>query len=119
MQWRALARRVQLLVPKTPQVVALRLYLRVRALLHRGDAVFCPLCERSFSRFARTGSPPRRAACPRCDSRERHRLLWLYLQNETDIFTAPKHLLHFAPEDRMQGVFSSLPNLDYISADLE
>jgi SAM-dependent methyltransferase len=118
MQWKAIARRVQSLLPHQMQVAALRLYRRVRARSHRGDAVFCPLCSRSFSQFAMVGSPPRRGACPFCDSRERHRLLWLYLQNETDVFTARKRLLHFAPEETLQTMFASLANLDYVSADL-
>jgi SAM-dependent methyltransferase len=49
---------------------------------------------------------------------ERHRILWLFLQRETDILTQPRSILHLAPE----GVLSSLlqrPNIEYVSGDLE
>jgi SAM-dependent methyltransferase len=114
MPWIDAARRVQSLMPGPLQAAVLRTFRSLRALANRGGAVWCPLCERSFARFVN----PRGASCPSCDSRERHRLLWLYLQHETDVFRAPKRLLHFAPEDRSQRVLRSLPNLDYVSADL-
>ena len=51
-------------------------------------------------------------------SLERHRLLWLYLQNETDFFTAQKKVLHFAPEQSFYKRFKRMPNLDYTTTDL-
>jgi SAM-dependent methyltransferase len=45
-------------------------------------------------------------------------LLWLYLQNETDFFTAPKKVLHFAPEQAYYKRFRNLKHLDYITTDL-
>ena len=51
-------------------------------------------------------------------SLERHRLLWLFLQNETDFFEAPLSLLHFAPEQAFYKRFKKLANLDYTTTDL-
>ena len=51
-------------------------------------------------------------------SLERHRLLWLYLKNETDFFTAKKKVLHFAPEQAFYKTFRNLKNLDYTTTDL-
>jgi SAM-dependent methyltransferase len=51
-------------------------------------------------------------------SLERHRLLWLYLQNETDFFTAPKKVLHFAPEQAFYKLFRNQKNLEYTTTDL-
>jgi SAM-dependent methyltransferase len=51
-------------------------------------------------------------------SLERHRLLWLYLKNETDFFSAPLKVLHFAPEQAFYKRFRSLKNLSYTTTDL-
>jgi SAM-dependent methyltransferase len=59
-----------------------------------------------------------KAKCPRCKARERHRLLWLYLKNKTNLFHDKLRVLHFAPE-RWFKALGTLPNLDYLSADLE
>ncbi len=54
-------------------------------------------------------------------SLERHRLLWLYLKNETDFFTSKekKKLLHFAPEQCFLKRFKRLNNIEYTTTDLE
>lgn len=53
-------------------------------------------------------------------SLERHRLLWLYLQSETDFFTSKekKRVLHFAPEQPFYRRFRAQTNLDYTTTDL-
>jgi SAM-dependent methyltransferase len=87
-------------------------------MLYRGSAVHCPCCGGRYSRFLEVGLPARRAACPGCDSRERQRLLHLYLRNETNLFSDPLRVLHIAPEDCLQRPIVGLPNLDYVSADI-
>ncbi len=59
------------------------------------------------------------ARCPRCGSLERHRLIWLYLQQKTDLFIMPYKVLDVAPEEILQKKLRALPNLDYLSIDLE
>jgi SAM-dependent methyltransferase len=39
-----------------------------------------------------------RGVCPRCGSRQRHRLLWLYLDRHTSLSDEEGRVLHFAPE---------------------
>lgn len=56
--------------------------------------------------------------CPRCLSLERHRLLWLFLRDETDFFTAQQKVLHIAPEQPFIKRFRKLPNLNYTTGDL-
>lgn len=51
-------------------------------------------------------------------SLERHRLLWLYLKNETDFFDKELKVLHFAPEQAFYKRFRKLNNLDYTTTDL-
>jgi SAM-dependent methyltransferase len=52
-------------------------------------------------------------------SLERHRLLWLYLQNETKFFSEEKKVLHFAPEQCFLKRFRNLKNIEYTTTDLE
>ena len=58
---------------------------KVITLLYKGDAVFCPICKISLRKFFPYGRKVREnALCPNCLSLERHRLIYLYLKNETD-----------------------------------
>ena len=55
---------------------------------------------------------------PSTYSLERHRLLWLYLKNETSFFKAKLKVLHFAPESALMNQFKKLKNLSYETVDL-
>ena len=74
--------------------------LPVIGLLYRGQKFACPLCGKKFRKLLPYGyvTSRKNALCPHCLSLERHRLLWLYLQRETDLLTTLPHLLHIAPE---------------------
>jgi SAM-dependent methyltransferase len=91
---------------------------RVRAARNRGDAVECPCCRGTFARFLshrdRAG-----AKCPRCGALERHRVIWLYIQERTDLLTRRQSMLHVAPEYELQARLSRLAHLDYLSVDLD
>jgi SAM-dependent methyltransferase len=94
----------------------------ISPLLHRGDAVFCPVCNRSFDRFlpAGTGKRARAAAvCPGCRSRERDRLSWLFLLRRRDeLLRRHMQFLHVAPEPRLGEFFFEAIGEGYITADL-
>jgi SAM-dependent methyltransferase len=87
----------------------------------RGTGAFCPVCEREYRRFTPFGDVVRRehAQCPGCHSLERHRLLWRYLRERTELFARPHRLLHFAPERCFERRFDRSPSVDYVTADLE
>ena len=55
---------------------------------------------------------------PSTYSLERHRLLWLYLKNETSFFKSKLKVLHFAPETALMNKFKKLKNLSYDTIDL-
>lgn len=79
----------------------------------------CPCCGWHFRAFLPYGIHDRpNALCPRCGSLERHRLLWLYFKNRTNLFTDKLAVLHFAPEQIFQSAFRAMSNLEYISTDL-
>ena len=86
-----------------------------------GNKVECPVCGKHYRKFLPYGYVKSRenALCPNCLSLERHRLLWLYLKEETNIFTDELSFLHIAPELCFMGYFSKQKNLKYTKADLE
>lgn len=96
----------------------------VAALLLRGRGVECPVCGSHFRHFLPYGyvTPRPNALCPRCLSLERHRLLWLYLERETDLAARRPRLLHIAPEvclrRRLKKIYADRPQ-EYVTADLE
>ena len=106
-----------------PLLIRLSYVFRLFApLLYRGDAVACPVCGGQFSRFLPYGSKVafrQNVLCPHCLSLERHRLLWLYLQQRTPLFSQPMRLLHIAPEQCFHKRFKAIKHLDYVTGDLE
>ena len=96
------------------------LVMKVFAQMNMGNSVQCPVCEHSYSKFLPYGRIARpNALCPNCLALERHRLMWLFLREKTDFFTANLRVLHIAPEHCFIERFEALPNLDYITADIE
>ncbi len=106
-----------------PRPVLIRLSYWVRpiiALSLKGNRFTDPIDGKSFKKFLPYGyeSPRENVLSPSTLSLERHRLLWLYLKNETEFFNAPLKLLHFAPEQAFYNRFKKLDNLDYTTTDL-
>lgn len=90
------------------------------AQLNKGTDVNCPVCDHSYKKFLPYGRVAREnALCPNCLALERHRLMWLFLQNQTNFFSAPLKVLHIAPEHCFIDRFEALPNLEYITGDIE
>jgi SAM-dependent methyltransferase len=90
------------------------------ALFYRGNNVECPICSNKFRKFLPFGNDGAdNRLCPSCLSLERHRLLWLYLKNKTDFFSAKLKVMHVAPEQPFIKRFRKLENLDYTTADLD
>ncbi len=88
--------------------------------MNKGNKVQCPVCEHTYSKFLPYGRIARlNALCPNCLTLERHRLMWLFLKEKTDFFTAKLKVLHIAPEHCFIERFEALPNLEYITADIE
>lgn len=120
-------RALKKLVPAGRRSAFKRFYGRATWIFYAGNRHECPCCRGRF-RAMRAFRPVegrdyvgirRNAECPRCGSLERHRLLWLYFQQRTPLFTDRLKVLNIAPEELFQKVFLTLPNLDYLSADLD
>lgn len=106
-----------------PRPILIRMSYIVRPLLViwlKGNRYTDPIDGKSFRKFLPYGYENQRenVLSPSTLSLERHRLLWLYLKNETDFFTAPKKMLHFAPEQAFYQQFRQQKNLDYTTTDL-
>ena len=107
-----------------PRPILIRLSYGVQAvapIFLKGDTFIDPIDGHGYRKFFPYGYGEHQrenALSPGTNSLERHRLLWLYLQ-ETDFFTAPHKMLHIAPEQCFYGRFRKMKNLDYTTADLE
>jgi predicted SAM-dependent methyltransferase len=107
----------------------------------KGDKFIDPIDGKSFKSFLPYGYGTQRnnVLSPSTLSLERHRLLWLYLNEETDFFklelvssssnssriklrdgetNSALKVLHFAPEQAFYKLFRNQQNLDYTTTDL-
>ena len=87
-----------------------------RQFARRWLARTCPICG-YHGMFIGVGHPPRwDARCPQCGSRERHRLMHLWVTEGGGDRLAGKRILHFAPEKAVAR--RMLDNPLYETADL-
>jgi SAM-dependent methyltransferase len=104
-----------------PLLIKLSYWVRpIIALFLKGNNFTDPIDGKSFRKFLPYGYGKQRenALSPSTLSLERHRLLWMYLKEKTDFFTAQKTMLHMAPEQCFLPLFRKQKNLDYTTADL-
>jgi len=97
------------------------------AIYLKGNKYIDPIDGKSFRKFLPYGYGTQRpnVLSPGTLSLERHRLFWLYLQNETDFFkpklvsgSAKLKVLHMAPEQCFLKRFKKLKHIDLVTADL-
>lgn len=107
-------------LPEPAKNTLRHLKYKVRAVFYRGSARFCPVCNKSSRQFRQFGTDPREdAECAHCGSLERHRFVWLFLQEKTNFFdNAPKKMLHVAPERCFESRFKEQLCSGYLTADL-
>ena len=106
-----------------PRTVLIKLSLLAQPLFVyflKGKVYVDPIDGKSFKRFLPYGYGVQRenVLSPSTLSLERHRLLWLYLKHQTDFFTKPKKLLHFAPEQAFYKRFKRIKHFEYVTTDL-
>ncbi|BCX02957.1 MAG: type 11 methyltransferase [Candidatus Roseilinea sp.] len=90
----------------------------LRRWLYRGTQHYCPLCSSDLSTFLKLHRDFF-AFCPVCWSLQRHRLIWLFLQQQSLLSNhVPLRLLHIAPEPALAAKFRAIAHIRYISADL-
>jgi len=106
-----------------PRPILIKLSYLARPFLEfslKGEKYEDPIDGKKFKKFLPYGYENQRenVLSPSTLSLERHRLLWLYLKNETNFFTEELKVLHFAPEQAFYKRFRKLSNLDYTTTDL-
>jgi SAM-dependent methyltransferase len=110
-------------VPRPWLIKASYIVRPIIALYLKGNTYTDPIDGKSFRKFLPYGYGNQRknALSPSTLSLERHRLMWLFLKDETNFFTSTKKLkvLHIAPEQCFLDLFKKQKNLEYITSDLE
>lgn len=106
-----------------PRPVLIRVSYIVRPVLAfflKGNTYTDPIDGKKFRTFLPYGYGTQRnnVLSPSTLSLERHRLLWLYLKNETNFFKTHLKVLHFAPEQAFYKRFRKMTHLDYMTTDL-
>src|ERR1700751_3674124 len=89
---------------------------RIDEVFARTRARRCPICgyEGLFLSHGLQNRPE--AMCPRCESLERHRLLYLAIMQQGRCMLTGKDVLHFAPEQCIGDVARRTANT-YVTAD--
>ncbi|KAA2215943.1 class I SAM-dependent methyltransferase [Maribacter flavus] len=106
-----------------PRPVLIKLSYWVRPILsfyYSGNTYQDPIDGKKFRSFLPYGyeNPRENVLSPSTLSLERHRLLWLFLKNDTNFFQDTLKVLHFAPEQAFYKRFKKLKNLAYTTTDL-
>ena len=84
-----------------------------------GREMRCPCCEGRFGRFKPSASGLLELECPRCGSRPRQRLLWLYLTAERLLAAHGLRILHLAPERCIERRLRMLEGVEYVTVGIE
>ncbi len=96
-----------------------------------GSKYSCPYCGKSFRKMLPAGHDLKvniekhiigagfrtQVLCPRCYSTDRDRLIYIWLNEETDVATKPVELLHIAPEGSIRAFLSKQEKLSYHMGD--
>ncbi|MGZ4202497.1 MAG: hypothetical protein ACXVRH_10610 [Thermoleophilaceae bacterium] len=82
---------------------------------YAGNDVRCPCCEGRFGRFKETTDGPQ---CPRCGSKPRQRLLWLFLSAEGLLAAPPLRVLGIGNERCIEQRLLELGGVDYVPGDV-
>ncbi len=107
-------------IPRHIQQKIAHLILIVLSPFYRGNKFEDPVDGNTYRKLLPYGQLNKRlnALAPLSMSLERHRLIWLYLQNKTNFFITPIRFLHVAPEYCYLRKFKKMPHLDYVTGDL-
>lgn len=106
-------------------------YQKLNGLFYKGSEYFCPNCDHYFRKFLKCGENiphldhlqivgggiRKQCLCPRCFSKDRERLIYLYLRDKTELFYTPSKLLHIAPRGSLKDIFKDNRFIEYFPGD--
>lgn len=96
-----------------------RLTIIKKRLRYGGPGNYCPVCDSHVREFQPYAKPARPQQCGVCGALERHRLIWLFFRDRTDLFDGrEKKMLHIAPEKQISRNLRRIRYIDYLSVDL-
>lgn len=96
-------------------------FFALRGLLFMGRKYICPCCGwrlRAFTMGGDSFKTRHLGYCPRCYSKARHRRIWLFLEQKTNIFSDHLRLFHISPWYSLSRQFIKMRNIDYLGIDL-
>ncbi|MDG1653502.1 MAG: class I SAM-dependent methyltransferase [Flavobacteriaceae bacterium] len=108
------------LIPR-PWLISMSIFFRpVIKWYFKGTRFTDPIDGSSYRKFLPYGYQKIRenALCPGTLSLERHRLLWLYLERETNFINNAIKVLHVAPEQVFYQKFKTFSHWEYTTTDL-
>lgn len=102
-------------------------YQKTLGFVYKGNTYYCPYCKHSFRKMLPAGEKleviekyniigsgyRENCTCPRCYAKDRDRLIHLYLEKKTTLFTEAHKVLHIAPEAWLKELFHDLPHVHY------
>ncbi|MEM8762562.1 MAG: methyltransferase domain-containing protein [Bacteroidota bacterium] len=92
---------------------------KIRQKLYAGNSVSCCICNQKFKQFKTSGWIVKKGGkCISCGARQRHRLLWKYLEQQLPKTLSNLKVLHFAPDKSLYERLSTFDFEAYISCDL-
>lgn len=105
----------------------------LRQVYYQGERFRCPICLSNtdkrlpsgvqlpvVERYAVVGSQYKpNDVCPVCFSSARHRLMYLYLREETDLLRQGGDVLHIAPEHGLSFLLGRSDPVRYVAGDLD
>ena len=106
---------------KTIPLFVLEVVFFLRGLFFLGRKYQCPCCGWHLRALVDGNSLIKQRSlsyCPRCNSKSRHRRIWLFLRNNTNLFTNQLRLLEISPKYSFSRRFTRMKNLDYLGADI-
>ena len=108
------------LIPR-PWLISMSIFFRpIIKWYFKGTRFTDPIYGSSYRKFLPYGYQKIRenALCPGTLSLERHRLLWLYLERETNFIDNAIKVLHVAPEQVFYQKFRTFSHWEYTTTDL-
>ena len=91
----------------------------IKKIKHRGTNYKCSICDSNLNLLLTAGLYEKRlnSKCPICGSLERHRQLWLILNEKVSLEN--KIILHFAPEKCLRKRLSQIQSLEYRTSEYD
>lgn len=117
---------IKSIIPLSFEPVLVKIWYFFRPLIRMvfwGKQRYCPVCESSVCLFLAHGSMLNKRSdvvCPVCLSHDRQRFAWVFFNSLKNVMDKKsKTFLHIAPDLQLIRKFKKMPDINYLSVDLE